>query len=158
MAERQDGSVLMLVPAAVLVLLVLAAIVVDSAIAFLGQRELTAAAAAAANDAATAAISERTFYRPTAGDPAASIEIDDDAARRVVEAAIAARAPRGVLLTGLSVRAPGRQVCVALAGEVEYLFAQALPGAPERARVEGRAVSTAVEGPAGTPVRGPTSC
>ena len=40
----------------------LAAMTVDSAVAFLAQRELVNATAAAANDAATEAISDRSFY------------------------------------------------------------------------------------------------
>ena len=100
----------MLVPAGVLVLVILGAIAVDSAIAFLAQRELTGAAAAAANDAAAAAISDQTFY---SGQPSArpgAVEIDDEAARRVVQAALESRAPargyphRGV---GASTRPPG---------------------------------------------------
>jgi Flp pilus assembly protein TadG len=157
MAERQGGSVLMLVPAAVLVLVVLGSIAVDFAIAFLGQRELTGAAAAAANDAAAAAISDATFYRGS-GPDSDRIEVDDEAARGVVDAAVRARAPRGVAVTGVSVQAPGAQVCVTLRGEVEYLFAKALPWAPHKASVEGRATATAVEGPAGTGVPPRTIC
>ncbi len=156
--EPQDGSVLMLVPAGVLVLVVLGAIAVDFAIAFLAQRELTSAAAAAANDAAAAAISDQSFYR---GQPSArpgAVEIDDEAARRVVEAALESREPRGVTLTAVSVQAPGRQVCVTLSGEVAYLFAKALPGVAHGTRVEGRATATAVEGPAGTGVEPRPSC
>lgn len=40
----------------------LAAMAVDSAIAFLAQRQLVNATAAAANDAATEALSDRSFY------------------------------------------------------------------------------------------------
>ena len=49
---------LALVPAALLVLLVLAAIAVDSASEYLARRELAAAADAAANDAATFGLDE----------------------------------------------------------------------------------------------------
>src|SRR3712207_1178709 len=45
----ETGSALILMPAAVLVLVILAAIAVDAAIMFLGERELAAATAAAAN-------------------------------------------------------------------------------------------------------------
>ena len=58
---RDRGSVLMLMPAAVLVLVVLGAVAVDFSIAFLGERELANAASAAANDAAAAAIDEPLF-------------------------------------------------------------------------------------------------
>jgi Flp pilus assembly protein TadG len=154
----QHGSVLMLVPAGVLVLVVLGSIAVDFAIVFLAQRELAGVAAASANDAAAAAISEQAFYRGDAGVGAGAIEIDDEAARRVVEAALDRAAPRGVRVTGLSVQAPGRQVCVTLDGEVEFLFAQALPGVAHSTAVRGRAMATAVEGPAGTRVQRRAVC
>ena len=60
---RQRGSVLLLFPAAVLIVLVLSAITVDSSIAFLAQRELANATAAAANDAASRAVDGQAFYR-----------------------------------------------------------------------------------------------
>lgn len=147
---------LMLVPAAVLVLMVLAAIAVDAAVAFLAQRELGAAAAAAANDAATA-ISEERFYRAGPGRSPA-LSIDELEARRVVDAAVAARTGRGVHLTAVSVETDGRRVCVALVGRAPYVFAKAVPGVPHEATVRGRASATAVEGPPGTPVSSPALC
>lgn len=142
---------LMLVPAGVLVLVVLGAIAVDSAAAFLAQRELTNAATAAANDAAGAAVSEQSFYRASAGSPV-RIRIDGTAARRVAEQAVEARAPRGVTVTEVSVQVTGGQVCVTLGGTVERVFAKAIPGVTRAVSVEGRATATAVEGPAGTTV------
>ncbi|HEX9531019.1 MAG TPA: hypothetical protein VF954_07765, partial [Acidimicrobiales bacterium] len=88
------GSVLLLVPAAVLVLVILGAIAVDSAVVFLGQRELANGADAAANDAATA-FSDPAFYR--AGGTTA---IDSRQATAVVEASLAARQMSGVTLDG----------------------------------------------------------
>ena len=148
---------LLLVPAGVLVLFVLGAIAVDFAIAFMAQRELTSAAAAAANDAATAALSDAAFYEGGDGGPG-RIEIDDDAARGFVDRALAARRPRGVSDVTTVVEAPGRQVCVTLTGRVEYLFAKAVPGGPRGTTVTGRAVATAVEGPAGSRVPARSVC
>lgn len=147
-AER--GSVLMLVPAGVLVLFVLGSLTVDHAIAFLAQRQLTAAAAGAANDAATAAVSEEGFYGGgAAGAP--RVAIDPRAAEAVVDRALAARPAPG--LSGLSrrveVSASGRQVCVTLTARVGYLFARGVPGAAREAVVTGRAVATAAEGDGG---------
>ena len=48
----ERGSSLLLFPAGVLIVMVLAAMAVDTSIAFMGQRELANATAAAANDAA----------------------------------------------------------------------------------------------------------
>jgi uncharacterized membrane protein len=57
----EDGSTLILMPAAVLVLLALAAIAVDSAAIYLGQRRVADLAAGLANDA-VAAVTEAAFY------------------------------------------------------------------------------------------------
>lgn len=158
----QGGSVLLLVPAGVLVLIVLGAITVDFAIAFLGQRELSSLAAAAANDAATAAISDERFYRDggSAGGQlhAGSIEIDPVAAHRLAQQAVDRRAPRGLSNIVVDTQAVGSQVCVRLRGEVEYVFSKAIPGAAGRTTVKGAAVATAVEGDAGTPARKAAVC
>ena len=50
-----QGSVLLLIPAGILIVLVLAAITLDSAVIFLAEREASSAAAAAANDLAALA-------------------------------------------------------------------------------------------------------
>lgn len=141
------GSVLMLVPAGVLVLFVLASISVDAAVAFLAQRELSAAAAAAANDAAGAAVSDEAFYEG-GGDPSALV-LDRAAAERVAWQAIEARAPRGVTDIEGEVLVDGDRVCVTVTGSVAYLFARAVPSAPVSRTVTGRAVATAERGGAG---------
>lgn len=141
----------MLVPAAVLVLVILGAVAIDFSVAFLGQRELTSAAAAAANDAATA-IAQGRFYQGGGTTAPGEVVIDPDRAGRVVDQALAARAPQGVRMDGVSVDPSGGQVCVVLRGRVDYLFAKAIPGMPHQATVQGRASATAVSGPAGSPV------
>lgn len=149
----ERGSVLLLVPAAVLVLIILGAIAVDFAIAFLGQRQLSSLAAAAANDAATAALSDERFYGDTAGAgaDAGDIQIDEGAAQRLAQQAVDRRSPGGLHnVDVVDARAVGRQVCVRLRGDVEYIFAKAIPGAAHRTTVEGTAVATAVEGKPGT--------
>lgn len=148
----ERGSVLMLVPAAVLVLVILGAIAVDFSVAFLGQRELTSAAAAAANDASTA-IAEGRFYGGGGGGGAAGdVVVDEDRAARVVDQALAARAPRGVTIDGVKVDPSAGQVCVVLRGRVDYVFAKAIPGMAGGAAVQGRATATAVTGAAGSSV------
>ncbi len=141
----------MLVPAAVLVLMILGAIAVDSAVAFMAQRELANAAAAAANDAAGAALSDQSFYGG-GGEGSGTITVDQRSARQVVTRALRARSPRGLTVDGIEVAASAGQVCVSLRGRVDYLFAKAIPGAAHQAMVEGRATASAVEGPAGSPV------
>lgn len=147
MAEdrRQSGSVLLLVPAAVLVLVVLGAIAVDFSLAFLGQRELTSAAAAAANDAAAAAVSDAAFYGSSEG----PLVLDGARAEAIAAESVGRRRSGGVEVTSVAVRVVGSQVCVTIVGEVPYIFAPVVPGVPSRAVVRGRAVATAVRGPAG---------
>lgn len=146
--EPQRGSVLLLVPAGVLVLFVLAAIAVDHAQAFLGQRELSAAAAAAANDAAGAAVSDAAFYGGRGG----PIVIDGARAERLAAEAVARRRPTGVTITELVVRVDGPHVCVGLAGRVAYLFTPLVPGLPRGVEVRGEAGATAVVGSPGSDV------
>lgn len=62
-AGGSRGSVLALVPAGLLVLMLLAAIAVDSAVAYLGRQQLRDALSAAANDAVTAALDRGAFYQ-----------------------------------------------------------------------------------------------
>src|SRR2546430_10938029 len=59
--RSERGSVIMLVPAAVLVLVILAAIAVDSAIVMLASRDVNNRAAAASNDIASIAIDDDAF-------------------------------------------------------------------------------------------------
>ncbi len=143
MGER--GSILLLFPAAVLIVLVLAAITVDSSIAFLAQRELANATAAAANDAATTAVDGQAFYRDD------RIELDPYAVAAVAEERVRL-ALDGSRHRGLEVRAtaspPTRSGCpwtvrVTASSKVSYVFAQAVPGGPDEAAVR----ATSVAGP-----------
>ena len=136
---RERGSVLMLMPAAVLVLLVLGAIAVDSAVVFLAQRELSNAAAGAANDAATRAIDEASFYGEGV------VVLDADTARRVAEQALRVRVPRYVedARVDVAVASGEPTVTVRIDADVEYIFAKALPGVRHRAHVRATASATA---------------
>jgi Flp pilus assembly protein TadG len=123
----------LLFPAAVLVMMVLGAITVDFSIAFLGERELAGATAAAANDAAARALSNRDFYQNgvVVLDGAAATELATDAVRSALD-------PERYhdVQVAVGVAPGGRGVVVTASAEVDYLFAQALPVAPGRARVE----------------------
>lgn len=68
----------MLMPAAVLVMLLLAALAVDTSVVWLGQRELANAAGAAANDIAAVAIDDAAFYAD------GEVTLDRAVARRIV--------------------------------------------------------------------------
>lgn len=145
------GTVLMLMPAGVLIVLVLGALAVDSAVAFLGERELADLTAAAANDAATVSIREDSFYR------CGRLELDEQRARDVAAAVAQARRSDAVTITGIDVLvrndlAPP-QVTVAASGTVALVFTPAL-GSTGTRRVDARSV--AVPHPLGSPVTAPT--
>ncbi len=135
--RRQEGSVLLLFPAAILVVIVLAAIAVDVSIAFLGQREVANATVAAANDAAGVGVSNRDFYRHgrLQLDPGTVEQVAAERVRAVlgpsrfhdlhVEVAVEPSPFPGCPPT-VQVRATAR---------VDYVFARALPGGADQADV-----------------------
>ena len=140
--EAERGSTLLLFPAALLIMVALAAMTVDSAIGFMAQRELVNATAAAANDAATNALSDSSFYRYD------RIELDSSA----VEASAVDRVRSLIDETrhhGLVVEAEALQaapgcawtVRVTASSRVDELFGKAMPGSPGVVAV--RASSTA---------------
>ena len=148
-AGRQRGSVLLLVPAGVLVLVILGAIAVDAAIAFLAQRELAGLATAAANDAAAAAAAGPRYYAPGTG---GQVAVDPALARRSVDRSLAGASVPMVAGLQVDVRTTATHVCVTLTGRVAYLFARAVPGAAASAAVTGRGVAAAAQGPPAGPV------
>ena len=140
MTDDDDrGSVLMLVPAAVLVLLVLGAICVDSAVVFLAQRDLANRTAAAANDIAGFAVSDAAFY-----ERAGVVALDDDRADAFVRLAFPTdRPPGGFDSWSADADAAGDRVTVVAAAEVRSIFARAIPGAADATTVRARSVATA---------------
>jgi hypothetical protein len=127
----------MLVPAAVLIVLVLASIAVDMSLLHLRQRQAHDLAAEAANDAATAAADQGALRD---GD----YVLDEEEARRVVTAAVRAgdRAPD--VVGAPEVRITGDVVEVEVALHADYVFAGVVPGAPDGRTVRGTATATAV--------------
>jgi hypothetical protein len=121
----------MLFPAAVLVLVVLGAIVVDFSIAFLGERELAGVTAAAANDTVARALDNRAFYRD--GEVALDASAAEVLATDEVRAALDPDRYHDLRVTVRVVA--GRAVEVAASARVDYLFARALPAGPDDVRV-----------------------
>lgn len=146
------GSTLLLFPVGVLIVVILAAITVDSAIVFLGQREVANSVAAAANDAATIGVGNRAFYR------AGTVELDgatvDQLARERVRAALDPDRFHDLRVDVTVVAASGNgcppTVRVHASATVAYVFARAVPGAPRRATVEANSIA----GPAQSDARG----
>jgi hypothetical protein len=121
----------MLMPAAVLVVVVLGAIAVDQSLVYTRQRELVAAAEAAANDAAGYGLDRDAFYAHD------DVALDLGRARAAAIAALRARGLDDAVL--VSVRVTGDAIEVLVAAEVPYLFAKAVPGAPDAVRVQAHA-------------------
>jgi uncharacterized membrane protein len=132
----QRGSTLMLMPAGLLVVLILASIAVDMAIVQLRQRQAHDLASAAANDAATAAADQVGLRRGT-------YVVDGDAADEVVAGIVGASelAPLVVGTPDVTVTGDGVRVVIEL--RADYIFAGVMPGAPDgttvRATATGRA-------------------
>lgn len=118
----EDGSALILVPAAVLIVVMLGAIAVDSGAAFFAQRELAQAAQTAAEDA-TRTIQPGAFYN------GGHVILEATMADQVATAAVKAQDMRGLQLDGpASVQVSGAQVCVSLTARVPLVFGKAIPG------------------------------
>ena len=85
--DREAGSALMLLPAAVLIVMLLAAIAIDQARVFVAQRELADLAASAANDAASRGLDIAALR---AGQP---VRLSPALAQEVVAVTVAANRP-----------------------------------------------------------------
>jgi Flp pilus assembly protein TadG len=129
----------MLMPAAVLVLLVLAAITFDYAHLYLAKRDLQAAAESAANDAVTFGIDQAAVRR------GAGVSLDQDRVARAVEASLAARGTGLHLVTPPDVESIGAaRVRVTIAGRVDFVFVGAVPGVARSSIVRASASATVV--------------
>jgi Flp pilus assembly protein TadG len=140
----ERGSTLLLFPAAVLIMVALAAMTVDSAIAFLAQRELVNATAAAANDAATEALSDGAFYQSNRIDLSGSA-VEDVAVARVRQLVDQTR--HHGLSVGATAVAPTGAGCawtvkVTASSRVNELFGRALPGSSGQVAVSATSVAS----------------
>lgn len=113
----ERGSVLMLMPAAVLIVIVLGALAIDRAVIFGAQRDLVATAQAAANDGAGAV--DLDALR------GGEVEFDEAQIDLIVDAA-AARSDGAV---ARSWEIQGDVLVVRLERRVELVFAGGVPGA-----------------------------
>ncbi len=122
-ASGDRGSILMLMPAAILIVLVLGAIAVDMSVIYLAKHELIDAASAAANDAATVGLNEASL-RVGSGYSLDPTRIDEAVGRSLASSGILGRLAEPPMVTITSTD----QVRVDLTIEVDYIFAKALPG------------------------------
>jgi hypothetical protein len=138
---RERGSVLALLPAAVLVFIVLGSLAVDASLSFLGEREVSNLAAAVANDAATEGIDVVRYYGT------GEIVIDPARVREVADAALA----RAGLdhLQGLTIDTDvvgDDRVVVRVRAKVRSLFSRVLPQGLDERDVQATAEAVAERG------------
>jgi len=146
----ESGSVLALVPAGFLVLILLGALAVDSAVAYLGQQQLRDALTAAANDAAGAAIDNALFYRQ------GRVVVDSSEAQHVVCQSVEAQHFSQLHGVRVWVTTRGADISVQGRATVDAVFGRSLPGFGTRtvsARVD--AVAETAAGPPNPPAVGP---
>jgi hypothetical protein len=144
----------MLVPAGLLVLILLAALAVDSAAAYLGQQQLHDALEAAANDAVTVALSNQAFY--TRG----AIVIDPVIAARSICLDIASESNQDLQGIQVWMALDGPALRLRATATVRAVFGRALPGfSQRRVQAEAAAVVAGHQPPAGgsTATSGPMS-
>ncbi|CAB4927668.1 MAG: hypothetical protein F2837_02375 [Actinobacteria bacterium] len=135
----ERGSVLMIMPAAFMILLVLGAIAVDLTAVRVGQRSLLSSATDAANDAVTVGLDEGAFR---SGD---GYRLDPERVRGAVYAVLFAKGVLNHLTSAPTIVIhPDRSVTVRLEGRVEHIFAKALPGASDPVPVHAEATARVV--------------
>ena len=121
---RERGSVLIMVPALVLVLLILGAIAVDASIAYLAHRQLADFTTSVADRAAASALDASAFYG------AGIVRIDPSVAQAVATQSEAVANADGLDITSLTVTvsADGRAVTVRATATAHTVFGVAVGG------------------------------
>lgn len=136
--EAQRGSVLLMLPACVLIVLIMASIAVDLSLVQLRQRQASTVAASAADDAVTAGadvVELRT----------GSYVLDQRSVTEVVERTVAQSDLSAHLDSPPEIEVESEVVRVTLAVRADYLFAGVVPGAPDGTVVMATASATAHE-------------
>lgn len=148
----------MLIPAAFLVLILLAALAVDSAAAYLGQQQLHDALEAAANDAVTAGLSNGEFYSQGA------VVVDPGLAARSVCLDIASQSDQDLHDVQVWMAVAGAALRLRATATVAAVFGRAIPGFGQRhvaaeasAVVTGHAIGAVAPSAANAPMA-PVSC
>lgn len=131
------ASVLMLMPAGVLVVLLLGAIAFDLSLVFLRQRQASSLAVDVANDLATAALDEAAFRAD------GRFRLDPDRADELGRALVAT-SDLGADVREVDVAVVGLDtVEVRVVVDVDYVFAKAIPGASDGTTVTATATAVA---------------
>ena len=133
---------LALVPAGFLVLILLAGIAVDSAVAYQAQAQLHDALAAAANDAVAAGVDDPAFYQQ------GQVELNPAAVAAAVCGAVRAQGLTSLHRLRVEVATSGVSVRVTGTAAVDAVFSRALPGFGPRS-VSSTASAVLAAGPGG---------
>jgi Flp pilus assembly protein TadG len=137
----ERGSVLLLLPAAVLIFLVLGALCVDYGSVYVAQRELSDAAAAAANDAATRALDLSSLYG------GGEVHLVPGLAEEVARQSLAAKGLDRLEASVEGIEVTGTTVTVRVRGRAHFLFAKAVPGGSDGMDLVTAATAEAAESP-----------
>ncbi len=138
--KRERGSVLMLMPAGVLIVLLLGAISFDLSLVFLRQRQASSVAVDVANDLVSAAFDEQVFRS------AGTFELDPDLADRLGRSLVDSSDLGGDVVAFTVDVLGADSVRVTLTVRVDYVFAKAIPGAADGTTVTARATAVAAPG------------
>jgi Flp pilus assembly protein TadG len=139
--RTEGGSVLMLVPAGFLILMLFAGIAVDSAAAYLGQRQLSDALSAAANDAATAGLDDADYYRSGA------VTLDPATTATAVCRSLQAQGDGDLHRLTIAIGTSGAVVEVRGTAEIDAVFGRLIPHFGVR-QVSAQVTADAQQGPA----------
>lgn len=138
--NRSRGSVLMLMPAGVLVVLLLGAIAFDLSLVFLRQRQASTLAADVANDVASLALDLPAFRE------SGTFELDPDRADSIARSLLDA-SDLADHVTSAAITVTGADsVTVRVTLDVDYVFAKAIPGAADGTTVTASATAVATPG------------
>lgn len=138
---RERGSVLALMPAAVLIFIVLGSLAVDSAISYLGERQTSNIAASVANDIATEGLDIVRYYGT------GELVIDQARAQAVADAAVARESGSHLQDLRIDTEVVGAdRVIVHVRATVRSLFSRVLPNGLDERTVAASAEATAERG------------
>lgn len=143
---RDRGSILVLAPVGILILLLLATLTADGALAVLGQRQLSDALSAAAADAAGSGVDRAAFY------DSGTVQLAPPAVGPAACASLAAQGDLHLHDVRVWVGVAGPVVTLLGRAEVDGIFGRAIPGFG-RWQVAATATATAEQAPRVPPRR-----